>query len=193
MKYNVSLDSKELFKLSSDLLKYADDFENKVHTFLDKLSRVGFMVAVRNGGDFSHYITYSKRFDDNTTVVITAHSSPITAKWYARSSTKTVRTEEISPLLMAEFGSGHYAIQGTGEAAGLGGQGTLNKYGHAFDIDGWYWWSDDSTSIGGGEIVKDANGRFKFHSMGTRPSRPLHKAVMACVLQVEEIAREVFG
>ena len=193
MKYNVSLDSKELFKLSSELLKYADDFENKVHTFLDKLSSVGFMVAVRNGGDFSHYITYSKKFDDNTTVVITAHSSPIMAEWYAGSQTKKVRTEEISPILMAEFGSGHYAIQGSGEAAKLGGQGTLNKYGHAFDTDGWYWWSDEPTSLGGGEVVKDANGRFKFHSMGTRPSQPLHKAVMACIFQVEEIAREVFG
>ena len=169
--YKVSLDSKELFKLSSELLKYADDFENKVHTFLDKLSSVGFMVAVRNGGDFSHYITYSKKFDNNTTVVITAHSSPITAE-------------------MAEFGSGHYAIPGS---KGIGGQGTLNKYGHAFDTDGWYWWSDDPTSVGGGEVVKDANGRFKFHSMGTRPTRPLHKAVMACIFQVEEIAQEVFG
>ena len=188
--YKVSLDSKELFKLSSELLKYADDFENKVHTFLDKLSSVGFMVAVRNGGDFSHYITYSKKFDDNTTVVITAHSSPITAEWYAGSQTKKVRTEEISPILMAEFGSGHYAIPGS---KGIGGQGTLNKYGHAFDTDGWYWWSDDPTSVGGGEVVKDANGRFKFHSMGTRPTRPLHKAVMACIFQVEEIAQEVFG
>jgi len=190
MKYNVSLDSKELYKLSVDILNYADEFERKVKIFLERLAEVGIEVASRNGGDFSHYITYSKKFDDNTTVVITAHSSPITAEWYAGSQTKKVRTEEISPILMAEFGSGHYAIPGEG---GIGGQGTLNKYGHAFDTDGWYWWSDEPTSLGGGEVVKDANGRFKFHSMGTRPSRPLHKAVMACIFQVEEIAREVFG
>lgn len=193
MKYNVSLDSKELYKLSVDILNYADEFERKVKIFLERLAEVGIEVASRNGGDFSQYITYSTKWENDTTITITAASQTLITEWYAGSGTKKVRTEEISPILMAEFGSGHYAIQGSGEAAGLGGQGTLNKYGHAFDTDGWYWWSDDPTSLGGGEVVKDANGRFKFHSMGTRPTRPLHKAVMACIFQVEEIAREVFG
>ena len=191
MKYNVSLDSKELFKLSSDLLKYADDFENKVKIFLERLAQVGISVAVANSGVFSRYIVYSIKQENDTTVKIVASSEPIESAWYVSSKSEEQRTEVISPILMAEFGSGHYAIQGTGEAAGLGGQGTLNVYGHAFDSNGWYWWSEEASQ--NGVLKKSKNGRFLFQSDGLPPAQPLHKAVMACIEQVEGIAREVFG
>ena len=191
MKYNVRLDSKELFKLSSDLLKYADDFENKVRIFLEKLAQVGISVAVANSGVFSRYIVYSIKQENNTTVKLVASSEPIESAWYVSSKSEEQRTEVISPILMAEFGSGHYAIQGTGEAAGLGGQGTLNVYGHAFDANGWYWWSEEASQDG--VLKKSKNGRFLYKSDGLPPAQPLHKAVMACIEQVEEIAREVFG
>lgn len=191
MKYNVSLDSKELFKLSSDLLKYADDFENKVKIFLEKLAQVGISVAVANSGVFSRYIVYSIKQENNTTVKLVASSEPIESAWYVSSRSEEQRTEVISPILMAEFGSGHYAIQGTGEAAGLGGQGTLNVYGHAFDPNGWYWWSEEASQDG--VLKKSKNGRFLYQSDGLPPAQPLHKAVMACIEQVERIAREVFG
>ncbi len=194
MKYNVSLDSRELNKLAGELLNYADSFEYKVRVFLEKLANLGFEVASVNGGDFSRYIVYSKHFDNGTTIKLTASSSPLVSEWYAGSKGGTTRAEIISPVLMAEFGSGHYAISGEGEAAGLGGQGTLNVYGHAFDTDGWYWWSDDAAYRSEDEyLVKTANGRYKFHSRGVHPAQPLHKAVMACIEQVERIAREVFG
>ena len=191
MKYNVRLDSKELFKLSSDLLKYADDFENKVRIFLEKLAQVGISVAVANSGVFSRYIVYSIKQENNTTVKLVASSEPIESVWYVSSKSEEQRTEVISPILMAEFGSGHYAIQGTGEATGLGGQGTLNVYGHAFDPNGWYWWSEEASQDG--VLKKSKNGRFLYKSDGLPPAQPLHKAVMACIEQVEEIAREVFG
>lgn len=194
MKYTVNLDSRELFKLSTDLQKYADSFEKKVRTFLEKLSEVGIEVASVNGGDFSRYITYTKKWENDTTITITAHSQALVSEWYAGSKGGQTRTEVISPILMAEFGSGNYAIPGRGEATGLGGQGTLNKYGHANDPDGWYWWSDDAAYRSEDELmVKSANGRWKFHSRGTHPAQPLHKAVMACIEQVERIAHEVFG
>lgn len=191
MKYNVRLDSKELFKLSSDLLKYADDFENKVRIFLEKLAQVGISVAVANSGVFSRYIVYSIKQENNTTVKLVASSEPIESAWYVSSKSEEQRTEVISPILMAEFGSGHYAIQGTGEAARLGGQGTLNVYGHAFDANGWYWWSEEASQDG--VLKKSKNGRFLYQSDGLPPAQPLHKAVMACIERVEEIAREVFG
>lgn len=191
MNYNVSLDSKELFKLSSELLKYADDFENKVRIFLERLAQVGISVAVANSGVFSRYIVYSIKQENNTTVKLVASSEPIESAWYVSSKSEEQRTEVISPILMAEFGSGHYAIQGTGEAAGLGGQGTLNVYGHAFDPNGWYWWSEEASQDG--VLKKSKNGRFLYKSDGLPPAQPLHKAVMACIEQVEEIAREVFG
>ena len=141
-----------------------------------------------NGGDFSRYIIYRKKWDNDTTIYITATSKLLRTEWYAGSKSKETRSEVISPLLMAEFGSGHYAIP----FESIGGQGTLNKYGHAYDEDGWYWYAE-TQPIGNAEPVSQSNGRMKYHSMGEQPTQPLHKAVMACIEQVEEIAREVFG
>lgn len=189
----VSLDTKELDALADYLDNYAKTFEQKVQTFLEKLAEKGIEVASVNGGDFSSYIVYSKKVESGTMVkMIAKDREEITNSWYASSTSKELRQETISPLLMAEFGSGHYAIYAEGEASGLGGQGTLNKYGHAFDSNGWYWWSDDATSMDG-EPLNEKDGRWRFHSRGTHPSQPLHKAVMACIEQVEGIAREVFG
>ena len=189
----VSLDTKELDALADYLDNYARTFEQKVQTFLEKLAEKGIEVASVNGGDFSSYIVYSKKVESGTKVLMIAKDrEEITNSWYSSSTSKELRQETISPLLMAEFGSGHYAISAEGEASGLGGQGTLNKYGHAFDTNGWYWWSDEATSMDG-EPLNEKNGRWRFHSRGTHPSQPLHKAVMACIEQVEGIAREVFG
>ena len=189
----VSLDTKELDSLADYLDNYARTFEQKVQTFLERLAEKGIEVASVNGGDFSSYIVYSKKVESGTKVLMIAKDrEEITNSWYASSTSKELRQETISPLLMAEFGSGHYAISAEGEASGLGGQGTLNKYGHAFDTNGWYWWSDEATSMDG-EPLNEKNGRWRFHSRGTHPSQPLHKAVMACIEQVEGIAREVFG
>lgn len=189
----VSLDTKELDALADYLDNYARTFEQKVQTFLERLAEKGIEVASINGGDFSSYIVYSKKVESGTMVkMIAKDREEITNSWYASSTSKELRQETISPLLMAEFGSGHYAISAEGEASGLGGQGTLNKYGHAFDSNGWYWWSDEATSMDG-EPLNEKNGRWRFHSRGTHPSQPLHKAVMACIEQVEGIAREVFG
>ena len=171
----VSLDTKELDALADYLDNYARTFEQKVQTFLERLAEKGIEVASVNGGDFSSYIVYSKKVESGTKVLMIAKDrEEITNSWYASSTSKELRQETISPLLMAEFGSGHYAISAEGEASGLGGQGTLNKYGHAFDSNGWYWWSDDATSMDG-EPLGEKNGRWKFHSRGTHPSQPLRR------------------
>lgn len=190
MKYSVNLNVRDLKAFANELNQYADMFEVKVKTFLDKLADLAIHVASINEGDFSGYIVYSKEFEGSKTVKVMAKDSQvITNSWYAGSKSTELRQEEISPLLMAEFGSGRYAIS----KEGIGGQGTLNTYGHAFDSNGWYWWTDDVTQVSSGDaMVSASNGRWKFHSYGTPPSQPLHKAVMACISEVEEIAREVF-
>ena len=196
MIYNVKLDSNELNELARKLDVYATRFELKIRTFLKMLADLAIDVAQTNEGDFAGLIVYSKVFETNEggqTVKMVAKSDPITRAWYASSISNEVRTEEISPLLMAEFGSGHKAISASGEAEGMGGQGTLNLYHHAFDSNGWYWWTDEPNGDSDAQLVNDTNGRFKYHSYGQAPSQPLHNAVMACIREVEGIAREVFG
>ena len=192
MNYKVRLDVRELNRLADELDKYAETFDDKVRLFLNKLADKAIEVASANGGDFSRFIYYSKKLEDGTTIYVSATSKLIKTEWYAGSKTKQTRSEVISPLLMAEFGSGHYAIEND-NAPGLGGQGTLNKYGHAFDEDGWYWYADMPPKGDATAVSTAQSGRVKYHSKGNRPTQPLHKAVMACIRQVQEIAREVFG
>jgi len=194
--YNVRLDSNELYDLARKLDVYATRFDLKVRTFLKMLADLAIDVAKTNEGDFAGLIVYSKVFETKEggqAVKMVAKSDPIMRAWYASSTSNEVRTEEISPLLMAEFGSGHKAINATGEVAGMGGQGTLNLFHHAFDSNGWYWWTDEAIGGTDAQLVNDTNGRFKYHSYGQSPSQPLHNAVMACIREVEGIAREVFG
>lgn len=194
MKYKVSLDANSLYALADELDKYADEFQLKVQTFLSKLADIGISVAQVNGGEWGSHIVYSKNFETSTgdiTVNMVATGDTLTSEWYASPTSKEVRTEVINALLMAEFGSGHYAIQGVD---GLGGQGTLNVYGHAYDSNGWTWWTDDASYKSEDDVmVAMKDGRYKFRSRGVHPTQPLHKAVMACIEQVREVAQEVFG
>lgn len=191
MKYTVNLDPKELYNLADELDEYAKKFEVKINQFLLRLADLGISVAKANGGIFGGYIVYSKDFEEKgeikTVKMMASDSTSITNTWYPSSKSIELREETISPLLMAEFGSGQYAIN----FEDLGGRGTLNKYGHA-SSNGWGWWTDDPSGRDG-DIKQVKNGRFLMTSGGTPPSQPLHKAVMACIQQVDGIAREVFG
>jgi len=192
MIYKVGLNTRDLDRLADYLDNYADTFNEKVTLFLNKLADKAIEVGAANGGDFSRFIFYSKKLEDGTTIYVSATSKLIRTEWYAGSKSPETRSEVISPLLMAEFGSGHYAIENE-NAPGLGGQGTLNKYGHAFDEEGWYWYAEMPPKGNATPVKTASNGRVKYHSKGNIPTRPLHKAVMACIQQVTEIAQEVFG
>lgn len=191
MKYTVNLDPKELYALADKLDEYAKEFEAKIRLFLSKLAELGITVAKANGGVYGSYIVYTKDFVDSTdkkiTVNMTARGDFITREWYPSSKSMETRTEVINALLMAEFGSGRYAI----DYDGIGGRGTLDEYGHA-NSNGWGWWTDDPADRDG-DVKKVKDGRFLMTSDGLAPSQPLHKAVMACIEQVDGIAREVFG
>ena len=195
MKWNVRLDPKELDALADDLLKYADTFEEKVRTFLSRLADLGIQVAKANGGIYGSYIVYSKDFetkDGDITVKMVANGETINSEWYPSAKSKELRSEAINTLLMAEFGSGKYAIDGTAESGEvLGGRGTLDPSYHHATSNGWGWWAE--TPSKDGTIITVRNGRTLYVSDGLAPAQPLHKAVMACIDQVNGIAQEVFG
>ena len=198
MKYRVGLESAQLYNLADELMKYAETYEAKVQMFLEKLADVGISAAQKYEGDFAGYIAYSKEFefggDKQTVYLVASDSQLITKAWYVSPKSAEIREEQINPLLMAEFGSGRHAIEGKGAAKGLGGQGTLNLYGHAFDAGGWYWWTESPDTDSDDEVVVvTKKGRYKHHSEGVGPSQPLHNAVLDCIKQVVEIAKEVFG
>lgn len=97
----------------------------------------------------------------------------ITSVWKTKEGLKSA---EVSPLLMAEFGSGQYA-QNPNNIVGVG-QGTFPGQKHAFDEEGWYWVGLDDKL---------------YHSYGIDPSMPMYEASQALFETAVRVAREVFG
>ena len=192
--FNISLDPNELRQTANELREYAEEFQMKVRAFFEACADHGIMIASMHEGDFSGYIVYSKKFeiqDDEYVISIIATDTPLTRTWYTSATGGKTKSDTISPLLMAEFGSGFKALSDI--PAGVNaGQGTLNTYGHANQSYGWTWWDDNAYDQDGAEMIKFNKGRWLFRSYGTPPSRPLHNAVMSLIKDVEGIAVSIF-
>lgn len=163
-----------------DLIDYLDEYEknldNKIKEFLSRLIDRGITVAQGNTGEYGSYIHFSKKIEGTEDIqgLLIATDTKIISQWQTAHG---VEGYEISPLLLAEFGSGFlakvkYEIDGVG-------QGTMpNAKGHAKDLKGWYW--------------VDMEGK-KHHSTGTSPTYPMYSAMVGMMLDIDQIANEVFN
>lgn len=192
MKLSASaLNANSLQKLADELRKYADSLPIKIQQFLEALADRGIEVARANEGDWSGYIIYTKESlkdlgaGEYGISLVARDRSEITNSWYVSASPNAeMRSDTLSPLLMAEFGSGAYQVDNYGV-------GRLpDSMEHGGDSNGWYWWSDVYRD---GEAVSWKNGRYLFHSYGTPPTMPIHNAVMTMIEEIDSIARSVFG
>lgn len=192
--FDISLNPSELRQAAEELRAYADDFKTKVKMFFDACADHGIMIATMHEGDFAGEIVYSKKFEEQGgefCVYIVATDTPIRRAWYTSAKGGKMKEAYIRPLLMAEFGSGFKALSDI--PAGVNaGQGTLNTYGHAFQENGWTWWSSDASDQEGASMINSKEGRWLFRSYGTPPSRPLHHAVQSLIRDVEGIALSIF-
>lgn len=179
--YRISLNKSGSVQRAIDNLEsYKRRLEDRVVFFKKRLIEVGIKTAQANSGEYGSYITFScENLDSEVSFLQGKDNQLIVKEWYASKKNalehKNVRRYEISPLLMAEFGSGFlakvlYNIGGVG-------QGTMPDQKHAFDASGWYWYDEDGV---------------KHHSEGENPTFPMHAANMAMLFEVDRIAREVF-
>jgi len=145
-----------------------DALEKGSHAVLDACGERAEEVAKQYCGKYSPFIDVTHEVDGKT-LTVTASSEDVTSEWDGG------KTEDISPVLMAEFGSGWYAENNSDDDRG--GQGKLNKYGHAFNRKGWSW---------------TENGK-PFHSLGERPTRPMYTAYVTLVKEAGNIIRRVLG
>lgn len=191
--FTISLDSNEIRQAAEDLRTYAEEFQMKCERFFDACADHGIKIAQMHEGDFGGYIVYSKRFEtdgEEYTIYIVATDTPLTKTWYTSATGGKTKSATISPLLMAEFGSGWKALEEI--PAGVNaGRGTLNTYGHA-DQPSWSWWTDNASDQTDAQMISSKNGRWLFKTSGIVPSRPLHEAVMSLVKDVEGIAISIF-
>lgn len=176
MQIKADLSVSGIMELQKQLEDYKKHLARKAELFIAELANVGIQVAKSNAGGFGKYIIFSMRTEpkiDGCKVIFYARdSASIISEWKTKDG---IKTAEVSPLLMAEFGSGFKAENPMGiEDVG---QGTFPNQKHAFDSGGWYW-------IDTNDVLH--------HSSGIAPTQPMYKASKAIRLNVQRIAKEVF-
>lgn len=153
--------------------KFENDIQAKLERFVSELADIGIEVIqdnirveydgeVRN---FGESVTFQKDISGDSEVVtciLTAEGQPYLKEWLNGSAM-------VNPLLMAEFGSGVFAVGGA--------QGTFPNQKHAMSPP-WFW--------------KDMGGKTHL-SYGNEPSRPMFKAKEEMEKQIREVAERVFS
>lgn len=162
------------------------EIPNKTEEFVSKLADLGITVARSNTGvlddigNVSSLVSFTKQVNKDqygaTAVMVMADKMPLLKTWFGKGG--EIKSAEVSPSLMYEYGSGFEALDLNENKNPQGGQGTFPGQEHAFDVGGWNW--------------KDLDGTWH-HSKGITPSTPMYKATMEMYNQVIKIAKEVFG
>lgn len=164
-------------------LKQLDEYKksilDKCELFCRRLAEKGITVAEQHTGKFGSHITFdvqTSRFPDGAqAILIATNTSLIHVRWIGAGV--ALGEADISPLMMAEFGSGLPAQQNPrGPEFGMG-TGTFPGQTHAWDPDGWWY--------------QDLEGEWH-HSYGETPTMPMSQASKAMIKAVRQTAREVF-
>ena len=159
------------------LEKYKSSLTAKCQEFVSRLIDEGISVAKGVTNEYTPYIKFEKQLEPNeagcTGLMIATDGQKIVRRWYYK---RGIREEEVSPLLMAEFGSGWLA-KVPYEIVGVG-QGTFPGQKHAFDKDGWSWTTLDGVT---------------HHSRGEAPQPVMYEAIVEMQNKINEIGTEVFG
>lgn len=172
----VNLSVSSLEKLKKELLEIKNQLPNKCEEYVMALAQEGIEVGRSNVGGFGKYITFSIKTepekDGCTALLLATETGKIISKWQTEEGLKTAT---VSPLLMAEFGSG-WGAENPMKIPGVG-QGTFPDQTHAFDKEGWYW--------------MDENDEWHY-SRGITAKMPMYKASQEIQTIAKRKAKEVF-
>lgn len=172
----VSLNNeKSIERAIRSLEKYRDSLPKRSETFVNRLLAVGISTAKVHTGKYGGYIKFERQVNGTEGMLVATNSKKLVKMWYDKRGRK-IGSYEVSPILLAEFGSGWLADV-VWDVAGVG-QGTMpNAKGHAKDPQGWQWY--------------DSSGRLH-HSIGEVPTYPMHNAMVAMINEINSIGQEVF-
>lgn len=168
------------------LLAYRNDMIAKCEKFVRVLANKGILVAEdnlagteENPGGYGNYITFEVKTEPERYgvkgILVATNTGIIKSEW--RLADGSTRTADVSPLLMAEFGSGLRANNVRAGEFGMG-TGTFPEQTHAEDPEGWWY--------------MDTNDEWH-HSRGVTPTMPMGKAYAEILDQIDTVAKEVFG
>ena len=159
-----------------EIRQYQSDLNRKCEEFCRRLAELRIQTAKDNTGNFGKYISFTYEVKDITkgckAVMVATNTGIIHSEWQTKEG---VKSADVSPILMCEFGSGLKADNPKG-IPGVG-TGTFPGQTHAEDPNGWYW--------------MDLDGEWH-HSYGVTPKMPMYHASIEMILNIQKIAREVF-
>lgn len=165
-------------QLKKDLLDYKNNtLPNLLKQYITALAQEGISVGKQNVGGFGKYITFSIQTevskDGCKALMLASETGKIISTW---KSYGEIKSAEVSPLLMAEFGSG-WGAENPMQIPGVG-QGTFPGQTYAFDKEGWYW------------IDEDDNLNY---SRGITAKMPMYKASIRIQEIAKKKAKEIFS
>lgn len=167
-----------LRQAQQEIQKYKQEILLKCRTVDERLCDVGIQISTENLGVYGKYITFSTEIIPEKfgikAVMVATNTGLIKSEWRTQDGEKSV---DISPLLMAEFGSGLRANNPNASKFGMG-TGTFPGQTHAENPEGWWY--------------MDLEGEWH-HSYGVTPTMPIYKASKEIVDNAEKVVKEVFG
>lgn len=186
MDIKINLSKNGIEQLERQINAYKRLLPRRCKIFVEKLTDVGIKVGENVLGSSEYedasVVYFYKEVEPVANgckaILIGANRYNIIEQWVVKQGKEgeQIKQAEVSPILMAEFGSGWGAKNPKG-IEGYG-QGTFPGQTHAFDVFGWSW--------------KDINGVWH-HSDGVDASMPMYNAWMEMHTQITKIAKEVFA
>lgn len=176
MKIKSDLSVKGIENVKKKLIQYRDvELPRKCKEFVERLLQIGVDVsrAKISESPLGKYVT--------VTTDVSADKMGCKGILLAKGAVKEQEGyDPFSVLLSIEFGAGvHYNPTPNPLSAEMGyGVGTFPGQIHAFDQNGWYFWSEEKQQW--------------IHSYGVKATMPMYSADMEIIQNVVKIAKQVF-
>ena len=181
----VHLNSESIQDAIAKLEQIKQNVSSRANMMISKLLEIGITTAQQNTGKYAGYIKFETMVEESQDgyvgLLIASDAEKIISRW--RRGGEIIEAE-VSPLLMAEFGSGQYAEVKDlwSELAGVVGQGTFTYpdqiRNHAFDPMGWGWY--------------DLDGKWHW-SKGEYPTYPMYESWQAMKDALETVITSVLN
>lgn len=177
MKIKEDLSVKGIENVKKKLIQYRDvELPRKCKEFVTRLLQSGVSVSMAKISEspLGKYVT----------VTTDVSADKIGCKGILLAKGEVIESDEYNPfsvLLAIEFGAGaHFNPTPNPLSAEMGyGVGTFPGQIHAFDPNGWYFWSEEKQQW--------------IHSYGVKATMPMYSADMEIIQNVVKVAKEVFG
>ena len=186
-KFTSDLSVKGLNNLVKQIKDYQAGLQRKCEEYVRRLAESGVEVAQQNVGNFGKYLTFTVKTnpekDGCTAVLLATNTGIIKSEWVSRDTAGNtiMKTADVSPLLMVEFGSGLKAQN----PKGIPGVGTGTFPGGSHGSQPGWWYAT--------ELDENGNPTNWHYSTGVSPKQPMYKASLKITEEAIQKAKDVFG